>query len=169
MRIEALIFMPLMALSLAVSSIVGQNLGAGQSSRAVNVGWRVTIIGIAMMIVMGVLLFAFAQPLAQVMSKDPVTLIYTRQYLQINAFSEPFLALSMILSGALQGAGDTRTPMWITIFTNWVMRLPLAWVLAVNFHFGPCGVWLAMAFSVVISAILTLWRFQSRRWLQTKV
>ncbi len=169
MRVEALIFMPLMALSLAVASIVGQNLGARQNDRAIKAGWQVTHIGIIMMVVMGAGLFFFAVPLAHLMSKDAATLLYTKQYLQIEAFSEPFLALSMVLGGALQGAGDTRTPMWITIFAHWLVRLPLAWVLAVPCHLGPSGVWLAMALSVVISGLLTTWRYQSRAWLKIKV
>ena len=131
MRIEALIFMPLFALSLAVASIVGQSLGANDTDRARRAGWHVTYMGIAMMILMGGAMFAFATPLAHFMSTEPATILYTRDYLRINALAEPLLALNMVLSGALQGAGDTRTPMWITLFCNWIVRLPLAWFLAI--------------------------------------
>jgi MATE family multidrug resistance protein len=169
MRIEALIFMPLMALSLSVASIVGQSLGAQKIDRAFKAGWQVTYIGIAMMVLMGMALFFGADTLAHLMSQDPATITYSRRYLQINSLTEPFLALSMVLTGALQGAGDTRTPMWITIFTNWIIRLPLAWLLCINFKMGPDGVWISMATSVVLSALLATWRYQSRAWLKTRV
>jgi len=169
MRVEALIFMPLLALGLAVSSIVGQNLGARQVERAIKAGWQVAFIGIAMMIVLGIALFCGADLLARCMSRDLTTIGYTVAYLKINAFSEPFLALAMVLSGALTGAGDTRTPMWFAIFTNWLVRLPLAWLLAVSWHFGPAGVWISMATSITMNGLLTMIWYRSRRWIKTAI
>ena len=169
MRVEALIFMPLLALSLAVSSIVGQNLGAKQVDRAVKAGWQVTFVGIGMMAVLSTALFLGADFLAHGMSQDPTTIDYTRSYLRVNAFSEPFLALAMVLSGALQGAGDTRTPMWITIVTNWFLRLPLAWFLAITLHYGPVGAWIAMATSIGMNGLLTTAWYKSKRWIKTTV
>ena len=169
MRVEGLLFMPLMAFSLAVSSIVGQNLGARQIDRAFKAGWHVTWVGVALMTVLGAALFLGAEPFAEFMSKDAKTVEYTVDYLRINAISEPFLAVGMILAGALQGAGDTRTPMWISLFTNWVVRLPLAWVLSLQLHQGPMGAWIAMTVSVVIMGALQAWRFQSGSWVKTRV
>ncbi|HEY9682021.1 MAG TPA: MATE family efflux transporter [Oculatellaceae cyanobacterium] len=169
MRVEALIFMPLLALSLAVSSIVGQNLGAKKTDRAVKAGWQVTFIGIGMMLVLGSGLYFGADFLAHTMSQDPVTIDFTRSYLRVNALAEPFLALAMVLSGALQGAGDTRTPMWITIFTNWIVRLPVAWALAITLHLGPVGAWMAMATSICMNGTLTTIWYRSKRWIKTTV
>ncbi|MBZ0186035.1 MAG: MATE family efflux transporter, partial [Candidatus Obscuribacterales bacterium] len=164
MRIEGLMFMPVMALSMAVSSIVGQNLGAKEVERAYTAGWHVTFIGVGLLTVLATLLFVLAEPIAGLMCKDPVTIEYVTSYLRINALSEPWLALGMILGGAFQGAGDTKTPMWITFITNWVIRLPLAYYLALNFKLGPQGVWWAMTSSVVIMGLLTAWRYRSRSW-----
>lgn len=169
MRLEGLVFMPLMALSMSVSSIVGQNLGAKQIDRAVRAGWNVTAIGVGLNCVLGTCMFVFSNQLAGAMSKDPTTMLYTADYLKINAFCEPFLALGMVLSGGLQGAGDTKTPMWITLFTNWILRLPLAWYLVITLNMGPVGAWLAMSSSCVIMGLLTAWRFQSKAWTKTHV
>jgi putative MATE family efflux protein len=169
MRVEGLIFMNLMALSLAVASIVGQSLGAHETERAFKAGWRVTWIGVWMMIFTSTGLFLLAKPIAQVMSHDPQTIVCTTDYLKINALAEPFLGLAMVISGALQGAGDTRTPMWISIFCNWMIRLPLAWLLALSLGLGPHGAWIAMATSVVISGLLSAWRYQSRQWIKIQV
>lgn len=169
MRVEALLFMPLMALSLAVGSIVGQSLGAKEIQRAIKAGWTVTAIGVWLMVVLASALFVYAEPLARIMSHDPKTVEFTAGYLRINALAEPLLAVNMILSGALQGAGDTRVPMWVSIFTNWVIRLPLAWALALMCTWGPNGVWAAMSASVVISAAIIAERFHSRGWVSLKV
>ncbi|MBI4533261.1 MAG: MATE family efflux transporter [Candidatus Melainabacteria bacterium] len=169
MRVEGVIFMPLMALSMAVSPIVGQNLGARRLRRAVQAGWNVTAIGIVMMLILATLLFILAEPCAQLMSQDKQTISYAASYLRINALSEPFLALAMILSGALQGAGDTRMPMWISVFANWIVRLPLAWILALGLALGPTGAWIAMTGSVIIMGLLVAWRYQSGMWIKIKV
>ncbi len=169
MRVEGLVFMPLMALSLSVASIVGQNLGAKETERAYQAGWNVTMIGVAMMTILGTCMFIFAEPLARAMSHDATTTAYTMRYLQINAIAEPFLALGMVLSGALQGAGDTRTPMWITIFTNWVIRLPLAYYLVVSCGLGPNGAWISMTTSVTIMGLLAAWRFHSKSWMKIRL
>lgn len=169
MRLEGLVFMPLMALSMAVSSIVGQNLGAKQHDRAFKAGWNVAFIGIALNIVLGSCMFIFANQLAHAMSSDPYTTHYTEDYLRINALCEPFLALGMVLSGGLQGAGDTKTPMWITLFCNWILRLPLAWYLVLTMSLGPIGAWISMSASCIVMGLLTAWRFQSRAWIKTHV
>ncbi len=169
MRVESLVFMPLMALSMAVSSIVGQNLGARQVKRAFQAGWTVAWIGVAMMVVLGACLIIFAKPLAMLMSHDAKAIEYTASYLRINGIGEPFLAIAMILSGALQGAGDTRMPMWISIFTAWFIRLPLAYTLAIVYSMGPTGAWLSMIISIVASCVLNAWRYQSAAWIKAKV
>lgn len=169
MRVEALLFMPLMALSLAVSSIVGQNLGAKKQERAIKAGWDVTNIGVVLMVVLGTVLFLGADQIAAFMTTDAQTRIATREYLRIGALGEPPLAVAMILSGALQGAGDTKMPMWVSIFTNWIVRLPLAWLLALTLDMGTPGVWWAMTMSITVYAALMIWRYKEGSWIHTKV
>ena len=166
MRVEGLMFMPVMALSMAVSSIVGQNLGAKQVERAYQAGWKVAGVGIALLTILATGLFLLASPIAHFMcnNEDTQTIKFVISYLQINALSEPFLALGMILGGAFQGASDTKTPMWITFITNWIIRLPLAYFLALHLNMGPEGAWWAMTTSVVIMGFITAWRFQTRSW-----
>ncbi len=164
MRVEGMTYMPIMALSMAVGSIVGQNLGARELDRAIGAGWRVTGVGVALLTLLGAILFIFADPIARHMSHDPITIEYVISYLKINALAQPFLATAMILSGALQGAGDTRTPMWITFICNWIIRLPVAYVLALVLNMGTPGAWWSMTTSVTVMGILTAWRFKSLAW-----
>jgi putative MATE family efflux protein len=168
-RLESVLFMPLMALSMAVSSIVGQNLGAHQDERAVKAGWSVAGIGVGLMIFLGLALFLGAEKLAGLMSHDQKTVEFTVSYLKVNALAEPFLALAMILGGALQGAGDTRSAMWISLFCNWLIRLPILFLLALKLNFGPLGAWIAMASSIMIMGLLMTWRYQSGQWLKVRV
>jgi Na+-driven multidrug efflux pump len=102
-----------------------------------------------------------------VMSKDPATIDFATSYLQINAIGEPFMAASSVLSGALQGAGDTKSTMWIALVSHWLFRLPIAWWLTQ--HMGPTGTWIAMTASVILSTIAVAIRFQAGGWVHKRV
>jgi Na+-driven multidrug efflux pump len=78
--------------------------------------------------------------------------------------SEPFMAMSVILAGALQGAGDTKGVMWIIITAMWFIRLPLAYFLAVIMGYGAVGAWTAMITSMIFQGLLITWRFHKGRW-----
>jgi len=84
-------------------------------------------------------------------------------------FSEPFMALSLILGGGLQGAGDTRGTMRVIIFSMWLIRLPLAFLFALVLGYGAVGVWAAMITSMTIQGILMTRRFYQGRWKHLRV
>ena len=88
-------------------------------------------------------------------------------YLRIVALAEPFLALGMVLTGALQGAGETKGPTYLTAATMVGVRLPLAYVLL--HYYGVHGAWLAMALSTVVQGIGTVILFRRGTWLKQKV
>jgi Na+-driven multidrug efflux pump len=83
--------------------------------------------------------------------------------------SEPFMALSLALGGALQGAGDTRGNMWVIVFCMWIIRLPLAFALAVHLGFGAPGVWTAMVVSMFFQGMLMAYLFHRGRWKTLKI
>ncbi len=169
MRVESFLYMPMFALGQAVSSIIGQNLGAREVERAFKAGWTVSWLGFFVMFVCGIVLFFGAPALASIMTSDPTANAYTADYLRICALAQPLQAMAMIFNGALQGAGDTRVPMWISICMHWVVRQPLAWLLAITYSLGPQGVWIAMSISSCGSGLLNFWRFQSRAWEKLKL
>jgi len=78
--------------------------------------------------------------------------------------SEPFLALSTVMGGGLQGAGDTRVTMWVIIISMWFIRLPLAVFLALYMGLGAPGVWTAMVVSMACQGIMMAWWFHQGRW-----
>lgn len=170
MRVEALLFMPELALSIAVSSIVGQNLGAGKVDRAFRAGWAVCGIAVLMMGTVCVGEFVFARQLAEMMCADDLaTVEATTSFLQINAIGAVSQGINAVISGALQGAGDTKITMWISIVCYWIIRLPLAWLLVVGLGMGASGAWISMAASATISAIAMSVRFQSGGWVHRRI
>ena len=83
--------------------------------------------------------------------------------------SEPFLALSLVLGGGLQGAGDTRGTMWVIIICMWIIRLPLAFFLALILGYGAVGVWAAMITSMICQGMLMSRRFHQGKWKELQV
>ena len=169
LRVEGVIYLPAFALNMAASVLIGQNLGAKNSARAEKLGWKIAWTGVVLMSFLALLIFIWAESLASFLTEDPGVLNETTRYLRINMLSEPFMALSVILAGALQGAGDTRGTMWVIIFAMWFIRLPLAYLLSIIMHHGAVGVWIAMVVSMSIQGILMTWRFHQGHWKELKL
>jgi len=164
LRIEAIIFLPAFALNMAASVLVGQNLGADNPTRAAQLGWRTALMGVILLSLLAGVIFVWAEACAALLSPDPAVRAETTRYLKINMLSEPFMALSLILGGGLQGAGDTRGSMKVIITGMWVVRLPLAFLLAFVLGYGARGVWIAMLISMVVQGILMAHRFYQGEW-----
>ncbi len=169
LRIEAIIFLPAFAFNMAASVLVGQNLGAKNHERAEAVGWKIARAGILFISVISICIFIWAEYFASLLAKEPAILAETARYLRIMMFSEPFMALSLILGGGLQGAGDTRGNMWVIVISMWLIRLPLAALLALILGYGAVGVWVAMITSMTVQGILMARRFHRGRWKELQV
>lgn len=169
LTIEATCYMPGVAYSTAVTPLVGQNLGAGNPDRAERSAWVAAGQAVLIMTLVAVLFVTIPRQLTQLFTTDASVVFLTVRYLQINAISEPFLALGMVLRGALQGAGDVRVPAWITVITFWLIRLPAVWILSITLQLGAIGAWIAISGSTVLSGILTLLWFRRGNWRTVKV
>ncbi len=164
LRIEAIVFLPAFALNMAASVLIGQSLGSGNPGRAEALGWKIAKAGVWITGVMSLVIFATADRLASGLTTNPAVLAETARYLRFNMTVEPFMALSMVLGGGLQGAGDTRGTMWIIIASMWFIRLPLAYYLGIGLDYGPAGVWTAMISSMVFQGVFMTLRFRGGRW-----
>jgi putative MATE family efflux protein len=181
LRSESIAFMPGFGYSIAASAFVGQNLGARKVERANAGAWAATWQAVLIMTTMGILFATFAEPFAGLFLKHvpgetvlqthqvDETIRLTAAYLHTAAWAEPFLALGMVLTGALQGAGETASPTWITIFTMVLLRVPLAALLLYGLHLGPVGAWWAMTVSTIASGALTVVVFRRGKWRQVEV
>lgn len=169
-RLEEIVScLPLYALGAAIAPIVGQNLGAKKPERAERAGWQVTWIGLGFTSLVAFVLFFGAEAIARLMSHDPAVIEYSKQYFQVVGLSQPFVALFIILFGAMQGAGYTAWPMWAGVIVLTGLRLPLAWFLTGNSFDGPMGCWIGIAASSVVLGSLAIWRYQTGAWKHVKV
>ena len=84
--------------------------------------------------------------------------------LKIIAISEPALALNMVLAGGMRGAADTKFPMYVTAAGSFLVRLPLAYLLAYTFGLGLVGAWAAMTVDILFRGGLILFRYRTGKW-----
>ncbi|MGN5455446.1 MATE family efflux transporter [Candidatus Kurthia intestinigallinarum] len=160
-NIEAFTFMPGYGMAVVATTFVGASIGAKRMKEAFEYGVLSTVVTIVVMSVLGVLMFIFCPWMAHWFTDDPVVIDQIVTALRIDAFAQPAVAMSFVLAGALQGAGDTKTPMYATAVGMWGLRIVGVYVLGITLNMGIAGVWLALLIDLYVRSIF-LW-FQFRR------
>jgi putative MATE family efflux protein len=164
LRIESIAFMPGFAYSMAAITMVGQNLGARQPDRAEKAGWMCAWQAMGVMAIAGACFIIFPRAIVHFFTFDAEVVPLGIGYLIANGMAQPFLSLGIALSGALQGAGETRLPAWITFFTMWFIRVPLTWVFALWLEWGTMAAWGVMAVTNISYGLLITAFFKRGKW-----
>ncbi|MCC6402730.1 MAG: MATE family efflux transporter [Fimbriimonadaceae bacterium] len=165
--VESLAFMPTFGLSIAAAALVGQCLGAKKPERAERVGWLAAHYAGAVSLVASVLIFSFALPLAHLLLPDqPEIAAEVATFLRYLCATEVLFAYAMVLLGAVQGAGDTTSPLWVNLVCMWGLRVPIAAVLAMPFGLGlgARGCWISMMTTQAIQGVYAIWVYRRGRW-----
>lgn len=168
LMIESLAFMPGLAISVAATSLVGQALGAWQTSDARQRGNAAILLGLLVMGGIAVPLIVFAPQVIMLFdpSANETLLAAGTSYVRINGLALPLLAFAMIGNGALRGAGDTTPGLWGAILSRWAIVVPIAWYLALRLDMGVEGVWWALAAGTLFQAVFVSFNWLSKRWLR---
>ena len=166
---EAFSFLPGFAMGTAAGALAGQYLGAGSTRLARAAIWRCTLIGIAIMGVMGVVFILLGRPLTRIISSDPLHLELVPQLLMIAGFAQGFFALAMVVRNGLRGVGDTKWILAITVVSCFAIRLPLAWYLGIHLGHGLVGIWWGLMIELSLRGLFFLARFKYGAWETVKV
>ncbi len=106
----------------------------------------------------------FAEPLVRLFTNDPAVIPFAKDALRIVSYGYVFYAWGMVISQSFNGAGDTYTPTAISLCTNWVIQMPLAWWLAFKLGWGPNGAFAAVAIAASIYAVVAVLAFRRGAW-----
>jgi putative MATE family efflux protein len=156
--------LPSWGMSNAAATMVGQALGAGVPDRARAAVRYAGVFNAAFLAVIG-LVFVVATPaVIGVFTADPAVLAYGVDALRIVATGFVFYGWGMVLTQALNGAGDTWTPTWINLVCFWLVQVPLAWLLALRGGLGPRGVFVAIVVAEVLLTMMSWWVYRRGRW-----
>ena len=169
MRFHMIFLMPAFALGGTAATMVGQNLGAGKPARARHAAWMAVWIDAAIMGAAAAVMMAFSSAIIGFFNRDADVIRIGTEYLWIVSPFYVFAALGIVLGRALNGAGDSVSPMLITILSLWGLQVPLALALSRMWHPPTTGIWWAMAASIVVQGILAALWFETGRWKTTRV
>ncbi|MEM7588057.1 MAG: MATE family efflux transporter [Acidobacteriota bacterium] len=163
-RIIIFILLPAWGMGNAAATLVGQNLGAGDPERAEKSVWRTGVFNMLFMGCVAVVFQLFAEPLMAFFTDDTAVALLAAECLLISSYSYVFWAFGMIMVLSFNGAGDTTTPTWINFFVYWLFQLPVAWALAHPLGIGPTGVFIAVALSQTLLAVVGTVMFKRGTW-----
>jgi putative MATE family efflux protein len=162
-RIESINYLVAFGFSTAVATLVGQNLGARNPDRAAELTHKTILLVSGFTGVMTVIFLMFPESIMRIFVDDPAVLEAGKDYVRILALSQILMGWEIVLEGAFSGAGDTVPPMAVSIPGS-ILRIPLAWFLAVSLGWGVAGVWWAISISTLIKGVAVYIWFSLGRW-----
>ncbi|HBZ66759.1 MAG TPA: MATE family efflux transporter [Bacteroidales bacterium] len=161
-RIDSFASMPAMNFASALSTFVGQNLGAGRADR-VRSGMIATL-KMTSVISLSVTIIAilFSRQMMGIFTRDPEIIAIGADYLVIVSSFYLFFSAMFVISGVMRGAGDTLIPMFITLLSLWLIRIPVSWLLsdAIGIH----GIWWGIPIAWFIGMVGAWFYYKTGRW-----
>jgi len=161
--------LPAWGLSNAAATLVGQNLGAGQVARAEQSVLLTAKYNALFMSFVTALFLLAARPIIGIFTADDAVIAYGTQALQIIGTGYIFYGIGMVMTQALNGAGDTRTPTIINFVCFWLFQVPLAWFLSQYMGLAALGAFIAIPVAETMIALVALYFFKRGKWKTVKV
>lgn len=160
---ESISYMPAYGIQSAASTLVGQSVGARRKKLAFRFGVVTIVFSMAVMVITGGIMYLAAPAVIGLLTPDADVVSLGTQVLRISLLSEPFYAVTVVVLGVCQGAGDTLRPTFLNFISMWGVRITL--ILLLVGRFGLIGVWIARAAEVAVRGSIFLIYILRRRWL----
>ena len=170
MRVDGFAMMPNFSFGTALTTYAGQNVGAKRYDRVEKGARQGTAIAMGVSIVLTSLILIFGKALMGIFTKTPELVDLSREMMGILAVGYIAMAVTQGLSGVMRGAGDTVTPMWISIATTILIRVPVAYGLAflTRSEQFPGGrqesVFISLLVSWIMGAVITFFFYKKGSW-----
>ena len=168
-NLESYCSLPTMGFGLAVCTMIGVSLGENnipQAKRQTAIAYGLSAVS---GVIIGVAILLLAPQLTALFTKTAEIQQMASQVLRIPAVVMPFSALVQIMNNALQGAGDTKFPMYTTFFGIWGIRVCVGYLLGVVLGLGLLGVWLAYGLDVIVRGLLLWCRYRRGAWMKIAI
>lgn len=166
-RFDQFANMPAMSVGLAVSALVGQNLGAGRDDRVKEIVRTGVLLAGAVALTAAAIFLIIPAPLVRLFNNEPLVVEAGVRYLRIMALSYVPFAAMFVVTGVMRGAGDTIPPMIVSLLSLWLVRVPLASFLSQRMQVS--GVWTAIVISSLIGLSLATGYYFTGRWKKAAV
>ena len=163
-RIIVFALLPAWGMGNAAATLVGQNLGAQQVERAARSVWATSFANMIFLGAVALVMFFAADQLMHLFTREVAVVEVGADCLRIISYTYVLFAFGMVMIQAFNGAGDMWTPTWIHLFCEWILQLPLAFVLAFTLDRGVNGVFMAIAVAQGVMAVVAVILFRRGRW-----
>ena len=161
--------LPAWGLSNAAATLVGQNLGAKQVQRAEQSVLLTAKYNVIFMAFVMLLFVFFSNPIIRIFTHDEAVISYGTLSLQIMGAGYVFYGIGMVMTQALNGAGDTRTPTYINLVCFWLFQIPLAYFLAKVLDWKATGAFIAIPVAESLIALVSWYYFKKGKWKEVEV
>jgi putative MATE family efflux protein len=168
-QVLSLTFFSCLAFGIATATLVSQRLGAGDPEGAERYGWSCVKIGVIFFGILGILEVAYPEFCIRVFNESPAVIAVGASSMQLMGACGPLIAMGMILTQALFGAGNTRFVMKVELTLHFGVLLPTAYGLGVVLDMGLLGVWMAAAVYAALLASIMAWKFRQGEWKTIKI
>jgi len=160
-----LTFTACLAFGTSTATLVSQSLGAGQPERAARFGWVSVRLGLLIFGAVGLLEgVIFTKPLLHLVTQSPSVYETALVPMRMMGLCTPLIAVGMILTQALFGAGNTRFVMLVELVLHFFCLVPLAWLFGITLHLGLPGIWTSAVVYVVLLTGTMTWKFRRGDW-----
>jgi putative MATE family efflux protein len=169
LRIMMFFMLPAWGLSGAAATLVGQNLGAKQPERAERSVFVTAKFNVIYMAIIMVITLLAADEMMWFFTNNANVHDIAVPAIMILSSGYVFYGAGMVLLNAFNGAGDTRTPTWVHLCGFWLFQIPLAYVLAKHFDWGPTGVFWAIPIAETLMTVACVFLFRKGKWKTVQV
>lgn len=170
MRVDGFAMMPAFSFGSAMTTYAGQNIGAGKLDRVTRGAKEGTLIAVATSVVITILILVFGKSLMAIFTPTPELVELSYDMMRILAAGYIAMEVTQCLSGVMRGAGDTVTPMWISVVTTVMIRIPLAYgmVHVTKSAALPKGdsacIFISLLLSWILGAVITFVMYKRGAW-----
>jgi putative MATE family efflux protein len=169
-NILQVVMIPAMGLSMSISTLAGQNIGAGNTERAARIGRLGGSLGFFTLTVMGILAYILAPHLIAFFVPDDQRVIAAGTvFLRTMSLAWGFIGLQLCLTGVLRASGNMVVAMVLTLVSQWVLQFPIAYILSHHTSLGVRGLWWAFPSANIIIALITMGVFAKGDWKKKKL
>jgi Na+-driven multidrug efflux pump len=149
----------------AAGAVAGQNLGAGQPDRAKHAIRTAAGFGLTGAAFIGFFFMFFPRQMLAIFGmNDPTVVEIGTQLLRVLSVSGLFITVALAYTGGLQGTGDTKSPLYISIVSNMILPLGICFVIKATGTLTPMSIWIAILVGHMTRCLLSVVRFNQGKW-----
>ncbi|MEH7120909.1 MATE family efflux transporter [Neobacillus vireti] len=161
-------FMPANGFGAASTVGIGQEIGKGRPLEAKRFGLVTVYLGLGFMLLISIILFVFALPVAKLYTTDSAVYLTSVSLIHLASFILLFSGSGIIFAGGLRGVGDTTFLSRTSLLLNWIFFVPCTILLTQVYHLGQTGAWTAFCSLIILQCVTNAWRYKSLNWTLAK-